>query len=81
MKLRHDILRFPEGKSKAFTMSYDDGVVQDKRLIELMKANGIKGTFNLNSAAFGQVDNYGHLRVAHEKLKKEESLPKKLPKI
>ena len=72
MKLRHDVLRFPEGKTKAFTMSYDDGVVQDKRLIALMKAHGVKGTFNLNSAAFGQVDQYSHLRVKHEKLPAEE---------
>ena len=72
MKLRHDVLRFPEGKTKAFTMSYDDGVVQDKRLIALMKAHGVKGTFNLNSGAFGQVDQYSHLRVLHEKLPVEE---------
>lgn len=39
---------FPGGKAKAFTMSYDDGVFDDIRLIELMNKNGIKGTFNLN---------------------------------
>lgn len=40
---------FPDGKKKAFTMSYDDGVLQDKRLLQIMNAYGIKGTFNLNS--------------------------------
>ena len=28
---------FPGGLRKAFTMSYDDGVVQDVRLIKIMK--------------------------------------------
>ena len=26
---------YPEGKSKALTMSYDDGVVADRRLVEI----------------------------------------------
>lgn len=43
---------FPGGKRKAFTMSYDDGVEQDQRLIALMEANGVKGTFNINSGQF-----------------------------
>ena len=46
-------LRFPGGKAKAFTLSYDDGVVYDKRLIEIMQKNGVKGTFNLNSGLMG----------------------------
>ncbi|MBE7037040.1 MAG: polysaccharide deacetylase [Ruminococcaceae bacterium] len=31
------------------TLSYDDGVVQDIRLIEIMNKHGLKGTFNVNS--------------------------------
>ena len=38
---------------KYFTLSYDDGVEQDKTVIALMKKYGIKGTFNLNSNLFG----------------------------
>lgn len=45
-------LRFPNFKLKALTLSYDDGSRQDKRLIEIMKKNGIKGTFNINSGLF-----------------------------
>ena len=45
-------MRFPDFKRKAVTLSYDDGVVQDKRLIEIMSKNGLKGTFNLNSERF-----------------------------
>ena len=45
-------MRFPEGKKKALTLSYDDGVKQDARLIEIMLKNGLKGTFNINSGLF-----------------------------
>lgn len=39
---------FPEGKAKALTMSYDDGKVQDERLVGIFNQYGIKGTFNIN---------------------------------
>ena len=45
-------MRFPEGKSKALTLSYDDGVRQDRRLLEIMRKYGLKGTFNINSEGF-----------------------------
>lgn len=41
-------MRFPKGRAKAITLSYDDGVEQDERLIQLMEQYGFKGTFNLN---------------------------------
>lgn len=44
---------FPMGKMKAITLSYDDGRIHDKRLIEIMNANSLKGTFHLNSASIG----------------------------
>lgn len=44
------------GKKKAITFSYDDGVVEDKRLIEIFDYYGLKGTFNLNSELFGRDD-------------------------
>jgi len=44
-----EINLFPGGKTKALTMSYDDGVIQDRRLVEIFDSYGIKGTFNLNS--------------------------------
>lgn len=43
---------FPGGLHKAFTMSYDDGVEQDKKLIAIMRKYGLKGTFNLNSGVY-----------------------------
>lgn len=45
---------FPDFKQKAVTLSYDDGVRQDKRLISIMQKYGLKGTFNLNGALFAE---------------------------
>lgn len=45
-------MRFPGGKAKALTLSYDDGVEQDIRLVEIMNKHGLKGTFNLNSGLY-----------------------------
>ena len=42
------------GKNKALTFSYDDGVRQDKRLIEIFDKYGLKATFNLNSGLLGK---------------------------
>ena len=42
------------GKKKALTFSYDDGVTQDERLIALFNKYGMKCTFNLNSDRLGQ---------------------------
>ena len=33
--IRTVFMRYPEGKAKAVTFSYDDGVPQDKRLAEI----------------------------------------------
>lgn len=40
---------FPQGLKKAFTLSYDDGVDQDKRLLGMFNQYRLKATFNLNS--------------------------------
>ena len=45
-------IRFPGFKLKAVTLSYDDGVRQDKRLISIMQKYGLKGTFNINAGIF-----------------------------
>lgn len=41
------------GKKKAVTFSFDDGVTQDIRLIEILNKYGLKGTFNINSGLLG----------------------------
>ena len=43
---------FPGFRKKALTLSYDDGVTQDIRMVELMDRHGIKGTFNINSCNY-----------------------------
>lgn len=40
---------YPNGKPKAFNVTYDDGVLQDIRFAELLNKYNLKGTFNLNS--------------------------------
>lgn len=59
---------FPGGKRKAFTLSYDDGWPQDRKLISLMNTYGIKGTFNLVSGdvLFDQIENPKELYKGHE---------------
>ena len=57
-------------KKKAITFSYDDGVTQDIRLIELLNKYNLKCTFNLNSellAHKGMLMRNG-LRIAHYKV-------------
>ncbi len=46
--MRSVFMRYPNGKAKAVTFSYDDGVPQDKRLAQLFSKYGIKATFNFN---------------------------------
>ena len=41
------------GKMKAFTLGFDDGVIQDRRLVSILNKYGIKCTFFLNSERFG----------------------------
>ena len=47
--MRTVFLRYPGGKAKALTFSYDDGSVQDKRLAEIFDKYGMKSTFNFVS--------------------------------
>lgn len=55
MQMRFEALAFPGNKTKAFTLSYDDGVVQDRRLAELFRQYGLKCSFNLGSALLNTV--------------------------
>jgi peptidoglycan/xylan/chitin deacetylase (PgdA/CDA1 family) len=42
-----------QNKLKAVTFSFDDGVTQDERLIEILNKYNLKGTFNLNFDLLG----------------------------
>ncbi len=52
MSKKSIFMRFPGGLAKALTLSYDDAVEQDFRLIDIMRAHGLKGTFNINSTQY-----------------------------
>jgi len=61
-------------KMKAVTFSYDDGVVQDRRVVELFNYYGVKGTFNINSGMFGLKHSrmYGDTLIHPNRLEREE---------
>ena len=44
---------YPNGKQKAFTVSYDDGNTCDEPLVEMLRKHHAKGAFNINSGMFG----------------------------
>lgn len=49
-------MKLKDGKSKVLTLSYDDGVVQDIRLMEILNQHGIKATFNINTGLYTPED-------------------------
>jgi peptidoglycan/xylan/chitin deacetylase (PgdA/CDA1 family) len=59
------------GKKKALTFSFDDGVSQDIRLIEILNRYGLKATFNINSELLdkpGKLERNGKT-VSHDKVR------------
>lgn len=46
--MQYRFLRFPGGKAKAVTLSYDDGLREDMRFSDKITSCGMKATFNLN---------------------------------
>ena len=72
--------RYPNGLRKALTLSYDDGVEQDIRLMEILDKHGVRCTFNLNSgcyAAEGTTYPKGHIhrRMSESQVKALYSNP------
>lgn len=63
-----------QNKFKAITFSYDDGVTQDIRLIELLNKYNLKCTFNLNSELLGKNNILirENQRIAHYKIHPED---------
>lgn len=45
-------MKLKDGKSKVLTLSYDDCVVQDIRLVKTLNKYGIKATFNINTGVY-----------------------------
>ena len=65
-------MRFPEGRSKCLTFSYDDGVLNDFRLAELFGKKGLKCTFNLNSGIWNDRD-YDDYTSVHRRMTLEKA--------
>lgn len=59
--MRYRFARFPGGKAKAVTLSYDDGVRDDIRFVETLNRYGLKCTFNINSGKLGTENGKGKL--------------------
>lgn len=61
-------------KFKAVTFSFDDGITQDQRLLEILNRYGLKATFNINSGKCGTAKSYvmKDVTVAHVKPRLEE---------
>lgn len=53
-------LRYPGGKKRVVNFSYDDGVLQDIPLVDMMNRYNLKGTFNLNSALMQEAFTWIH---------------------
>lgn len=62
-----DRLYWPGGRTKAFTMSYDDGIEQDIRLLKIMNQYNIRGTFNINSGLLGRKNYFSPMEHPDEK--------------
>lgn len=62
------------GKMKALTFSFDDGVTQDKRLIKIFDKYNLRATFNINSGLFftGGPKNYNGLTIPLIRFSQEE---------
>lgn len=63
--MKYNMLRFPGFRDRAVTLSYDDGVIYDQKLLEIIKKYSLKCTFNINS---------GLLSGENRKMTKEQAL-------
>ena len=66
-------LRYPGGLAKALTFSYDDGVEQDIRLVEIFNKNGLKGTFNINTGSFAEEGTVYKPGTIHRRMTKKQT--------
>lgn len=56
-------LVYPEGRQKAFTLSYDDGCTADRKLVGIFNKNKLKGTFHLNSGGILDPNDTWHIKA------------------
>ncbi len=63
---------------KIITFSFDDGVTQDERFVDILNKYGLKGTFNLNSELLGAP---GYLMIEGKKINHNKIPVEKVPAI
>lgn len=73
LRMANLFMRFPGGKPKCLTLSYDDGVINDRRLVALMTKYGLKGTFNLNSGEYADIEHDDYQKT-HRRLPKQAAI-------
>lgn len=63
---------------KILTFSFDDGVTQDERFVEILNKYGLKCTFNLNSELLGKD---GYLMINGKKIAHNKVAPNKVKEL
>jgi len=62
-------MKWTDACNKAITFSFDDGVVEDVRMVELLNKYGLKATFNINSGLCGYKNaSHGSKRLPMDEL-------------
>ena len=64
-------LFYPQWKDRAVTFSYDDGIEQDRKLVEIFNKYGMKATFNLNTGIQTPESNFEIEGVYINRMKQE----------
>ena len=72
--LQDVFLRYPGGLDRALTFSYDDGVQQDVRLLEIFNRHGLKATFNLNGGLFAPEGTVYPAGTVHRRMTEQEAV-------
>lgn len=67
-------MQFPGGRTKALTLSYDDGVQQDIKMIEILDKYGVKCTFNVNSQSFEEEERSYAEGQIHRRMARREAI-------
>ena len=69
-----NFMRFPDNRTKALTLSYDDGVQQDIKMMEILNKHGIKCTFNLNGSFFEEEERSYAEGQIHRRMARREAV-------
>ena len=65
-------VRFPEGRGKVLTFSYDDGYASNSRLVEILNKYKLKGTFNFSTGNYLPEDSNYNENIKFNLMKKSD---------